>query len=83
MQERNKEKHNLSIISLKLGERSPLIGQTLQDIDFRHRYNCMVVGVETEQGNLGIIPAKRQFAQGDIVWVVGEDADLSMLSMVI
>ena len=83
LQERNKEKHNLSIISLKLGERSPLIGQTLQDIDFRHRYNCMVVGVETEQGNLGIIPAKRQFAQGDIVWVVGEDADLSMLSMVI
>jgi hypothetical protein len=43
----------------------------------------MVVGVETEQGNLGIIPAKRQFTQGDIVWVVGEDADLSMLSMVI
>lgn len=83
LQERNKEKHNLSIISVKLGESSPLIGHTLQEIDFRLRYNCMVVGVENEQGHIGIVQAKRQFAQNDIVWVVGEEADLSMLSMVI
>ena len=83
LQERNKEKHNLSIISVKLGESSPLIGHTLQDIDFRLRYNCMVVGVENEEGHLGTIQAKRQFAENDIVWVVGEEADLSMLSMVI
>jgi len=83
LQERNKEKHNLSIISVKLGESSPLIGKTLQDVDFRLRYHCMVVGVENEEGHLGTIQAKRQFAQNDIVWVVGEEADLSMLSMVI
>ena len=83
LQERNKEKHNLSIISIQLSESSPLIGNTLQDIDFRLRYHCMVVGVENTEGHIGTIPAKRQFAQGDIVWVVGEEADLSMLSMVI
>ena len=81
-QERNKEKHNLSIISLKLGESSPLIGKTLQDVDFRVRYNCMVLGVEDDKGQLGTIQSKRQFVQNDIVWVVGEEADLSMLSMV-
>ena len=83
LQERNKDTHSLSIISLKLSESSPLIGSTLLDIDFRRRYNCMVVGVENEQGHLDTVQAKRQFAQNDIVWVVGEEADLSMLSMVI
>ena len=83
MNERNKDEHRLTIISLKLNESSPLIGSTLQDIDFRIRYHCMVVGVENEQGHLGTIQAKRQFQQGDIVWVVGEEADLSMLAMVI
>ena len=82
-QENAKDKHSLSIISLKLNESSPLIGNTLQDVDFRIRYHCMVVGVEDEKGHLGIIQAKRQFQQGDIVWVVGEEADLSMLTMVI
>ncbi len=83
VQERDKESHNLTVISIKLGESSPLIGHTLQDIDFRVRYHCMVVGVESEEGHLGTIQAKREFAQNDIVWVVGEEADLSMLSMVI
>lgn len=83
LQERNKEKHNLSIISVKLSESSPLIGKTLQDVDFRLRYHCMVVGVENEEGHLGTIQAKRQFQENDIVWVVGEEADLSMLTMVI
>ena len=83
LQERNKEKHNLSIISVKLSESSLLIGQTLQDVYFRLRYHCMVVGVENEEGHLGTIQAKRPFQQNDIVWVVGEEADLSMLSMVI
>jgi CPA2 family monovalent cation:H+ antiporter-2 len=73
----------MSIISLTLSESSPLIGHTLQDTDFRRRYNCMVVGVEDEHGHLGVTQAKRQFRQGDIVWVVGEEADLSMLEMVI
>ena len=81
--ERIKDKHSMSIISVKLSESSPLIGNTLQDVDFRVRYHCMVVGVEDEKGHLGIIQAKRQFVQGDIVWVVGEEADLSMLTMVI
>ena len=83
LQEQNKDEHSMKLISLRLGETSPLIGNTLQDVDFRLRYHCMVVGVEDEHGHLGIIQAKRQFQNGDIVWVVGEEADLSMLTMVI
>ena len=82
-QEHIKDKHSMSIISVKLSESSPLIGNTLQDVDFRLRYHCMVVGVEDEKGHLGTIQAKRKFQQNDIVWVVGEESDLSMLAMVI
>ena len=78
-----KDEHRLSIISIKLSESSPLIGKTLQDADLRRRYNCMVVGVEDEKGHLGTIQAKRQFQPNDIVWVVGEEADISMLERVI
>ncbi len=81
--ENTQDSHSLSIISIRLGESSPLIGHTLQDSDFRKRYNCMVLGVEDENGHLGTIQAKRQFRQDDIVWLVGEEADLSMLEMVI
>ena len=81
--ERNEDEHSLSIVSVSLSESSPLIGKTLQEADFRTKYHCMVVGVEDKNGHLGTIQAKRQFQQSDIVWVVGEEADLSMLEMVI
>lgn len=81
--EQVKDEHSMSIISVHLSESSPLIGKTLQDADFRSRYHSMVLGIENEQGHLDATQAKRQFRQGDIVWVVGEEADLSMLSMVI
>ena len=81
--ERNKDEHSLSIVSVSLSESSPLIGKTLQEADFRTKYHCMVVGVEDKNGHLGTIQAKRQFQQSDIVWVVGDEADLSMLEMVI
>ena len=79
----NKDEHGMSIISIKLSESSPLIGKSLQDIDFRTKYHCMVVGVEEAKGHIGLIQSRRRFAKGDIVWVVGEEADLSMLGMVI
>ena len=79
----NKDEHSMSIISIKLSESSPLIGKSLQDVDFRTKYHCMVVGVEEANGHIGLIQSRRRFAKGDIVWVVGEEADLSMLGMVI
>ena len=39
----------------------------------------MVVGVEEGQEQLTLVDPERQFEQGDIVWVVGEEADLKRL----
>ena len=62
-----------------LDEGSPFIGRSLKDSRIREDYNCMVVGVEEGQQDLTMIDAKRLFELGDIVWVVGEDANLKRL----
>ena len=51
-EESNALKNTLSIIKVGISNMSPLCGKTLVDIDFRRKYNCMVVGIEDEKGNL-------------------------------
>ena len=74
-------KNTLSIIQVGISNVSPLCGKTLVDIDFRSRYNCMVVGIEDDKGNLQVTQAQRKFQAGERIWVVGEEADLTMLRM--
>ena len=74
-------RNTLSIIQVSISNSSPLCGKTLVDIDFRSRYNCMVVGIEDEKGNLQVTQAQRKFQAGERIWVVGEEADLAMLRM--
>lgn len=74
-------RNTLSIIQVSISNTSPLCGKTLVDIDFRSRYNCMVVGIEDDKGNLQVTQARRKFQAGERIWVVGEEADLTMLRM--
>ena len=74
-------RNTLSIIQVSISNSSPLCGKTLVDIDFRSRYNCMVVGIEDDKGNLQVTQAQRKFQAGERIWVVGEEADLTMLRM--
>ena len=73
--------HRLSLVKLTISEASPLLGHTLVDIDIRGQYHCMAVGIEDRRGNVHVPQAHRPFQAGDILWVVGEDADLSLLRM--
>ena len=59
---------------------SPLIGKTLEESNIRRHYNCMVVGLEEGKENLSSISTARKFQEGDILWVVGEQDDLDILS---
>lgn len=81
IEESNALRNTLSIIQVGISNVSPLCGKTLVDIDFRSRYNCMVVGIEDEKGNLQVTEAQRKFQAGERIWVVGEEADLAMLRM--
>ena len=81
IEESNALRNTLSIIQVGISNVSPLCGKTLVDIDFRSRYNCIVVGIEDEKGNLQVTEAQRKFQAGERIWVVGEEADLAMLRM--
>ena len=58
---------------------SPLVGVTLRESGIRSRYNCMVVGIEEGEENLSPVAPDRKFEKGDIIWIVGEEHNLSQL----
>ena len=73
------EKREMKLRQLIIGPDSPFIGKTLQDSGIRGVYSCMVVGLEEGKENLSPFPPTRQFEEGDIIWVVGEEEALRAL----
>lgn len=73
------ELREMKLQKVKLGKDSPFIGLTLKESGIRELYNCMVVGVEEGQDSLTCINPNREFAAGDIIWVVGEKASIKSL----
>ena len=73
------EKREMKLRQLIIGSDSPFIGQTLEESGIRSRYSCMVVGLEEGKENLSPVHPKRRFEEGDIIWVVGEEASLHEL----
>lgn len=70
------EKREMKLCKFILSDGTPFIGKTLAESGIRDRYGCMVVGVEEGQENLTLVDPQRKFEKGDIIWFVGEEADL-------
>ena len=70
------EKREMKLRKFILSNGTPFIGKTLAESGIRDRYGCMVVGVEEGQENLTLVDPQRKFEKGDIIWLVGEEADL-------
>ena len=70
------EKREIKLRKFILSDGTPFIGKTLAESGIRDRYGCMVVGVEEGQENLTLVDPQRKFEKGDIIWLVGEEADL-------
>jgi len=73
------ERREMKLRQLVVTKRSPFVGKTLQESGIRDRYDCMVVGLEEGQENLSLPTTDRRFAEGDIIWVVGEQSALDRL----
>ena len=59
---------------------SRFVGQTIQQSNIRHDYRCLIVGLEEDDSDTLISPnPQRPFSAGEVIWVVGEDADLAAL----
>ena len=70
------EKREMKLRQLQITADSPFVGKTLVESGLRSQYNCMVVGLEEGQENLSPFRPDRRFEEGDIVWIVGEEASL-------
>ncbi|MCR4995609.1 MAG: TrkA C-terminal domain-containing protein, partial [Bacteroidales bacterium] len=59
---------------------SRFVGLTIQKSGIRNEYRCLIVGLEEDESNALQTPdPQRPFNAGDIIWVVGEDADMADL----
>ena len=63
-------------------DNSPFVGKTIKESGIRDQYQCLVVGVEPEGENELLQPhPMRQLQTGDIIWVVGEEANIKQLEV--
>ena len=60
---------------------SPLAGMTIREVDFQDRMTCMIIGIERGREPVMNPPADFVFAEGDVVWVVGETHSILQLSV--
>ena len=61
-------------------DNSPFVGKTIKESGIRDQYQCLVVGVESVGENELLQPRPmRQLQTGDIIWVVGEEANIKQL----
>ena len=73
------EKREMKLRQLVISGKSELCGKTLGDSGIRDKYNCMAIGLEEGLENLTKIAPDYVFRKGDIIWLVGEEADLNRL----
>ncbi|MBQ0072974.1 MAG: cation:proton antiporter [Prevotella sp.] len=63
-----------------IGKNSPFLGKTLITSGLRDHYNCMLIGLEENEGTLTRVTPSYAFAQGDLLWIVGEETNIQRLS---
>ena len=73
------EKREMKLRQMVIDGKSRFVGKTLAESGIRDKYGCMVVGLEEGKENLTLIEPSRPFIKGDIIWIVGEEADLQKI----
>ena len=73
------EKREMKLRQLIISGGSEFLGKTLIESGIRDKYNCMVVGLEEGRENLTRVLPTRVFEKGDIIWLVGDEADLQKI----
>lgn len=62
-----------------IGAGSGLEGVSIRDSGIREVFNCIVVGIERKGERLSNPTSELQFAEGDIVWLVGDRSQIDEL----
>lgn len=73
------EDREMKLKQLVLSSKSELCGKALKDSGIRDKYHCMVIGREEGLESLTKVLPNYVFEKGDILWIVGEEADINKL----
>jgi CPA2 family monovalent cation:H+ antiporter-2 len=55
---------------------SGLLGKTIRESDVREKLNCLIIGIEREDGSFVTNDANAVFQEDDVIWVVGEKENI-------
>ncbi|MDE6348225.1 MAG: TrkA C-terminal domain-containing protein, partial [Bacteroides sp.] len=73
------EKSEMILRQFRVDEQSSFLNKTLKESGIRDRYHCLIAGVERGGEALHAPDPHEPFAEGDVVWIVGERADVYQL----
>ena len=73
------EKSETILRQFRIDAGSPFLGKTLKEAGIREKYHCLIAGVDRGSHHLHAHDPHEPFAEGDVVWIVGEKADVYKL----
>ena len=73
------EKSEMILRQFRVDAHSIFLGKTLRESGIREQYHCLIVGVERGEETLHAPDPHEPFMEDDVVWVVGENADVYKL----
>lgn len=73
------EKSEMILRQFRVDAHSVFLGKTLRESGIREQYHCLIVGVERGEETLHAPDPHEPFMEDDVVWVVGENADVYKL----
>ncbi len=73
------ERSEMILRQFRVDGSSPFLNKTLKEAGIREKYRCLIAGVEGDEEVLHAPDPHEPFAEGDVVWVVGEKEDVYRL----
>lgn len=73
------EKREMTLKQFRVDASSIFLGKTLHESGIREKFRCLIVGVERGDETLHAPAPNEPFAEGDVIWVVGENEDVHQL----
>ena len=73
------EKSEMILRQFCVDGQSPFLNKTLKEAGIREKYHCLIAGVERGGETLHAPDPHEPFVEGDVVWIVGESADVYKL----
>lgn len=73
------EKSEMILRQFRVDDQSVFLGKTMRESGIREQYHCLIAGVERGGETLHAPDPHEPFLEGDVVWIVGENADVYQL----